>query len=107
MLARYGVVWLEEALPPDDIEGYRELRRGARLFISTGEVLTRRQSFRPWLETGAVDIIQPDVTKVGGGGLSSDVEHCIIARAHSASFDAPGGLGSTVQLPLTFVQRFP
>ena len=66
MLVRYGVVWFEEALPPDDIEGYRELRRGARLFISTGEVLTRRQSFRPWLETGAVDIIQPDVTKVGG-----------------------------------------
>jgi D-galactarolactone cycloisomerase len=29
-------------------------------------VLTRRQSFRPWLERGAVDIIQPDATKCGG-----------------------------------------
>jgi L-alanine-DL-glutamate epimerase-like enolase superfamily enzyme len=29
-------------------------------------VLTRRQSFQPWLQGKAVDIIQPDVTKCGG-----------------------------------------
>jgi D-galactarolactone cycloisomerase len=29
-------------------------------------VLTRRQSFAPWLHAGAFDIVQPDVTKVGG-----------------------------------------
>jgi L-alanine-DL-glutamate epimerase-like enolase superfamily enzyme len=29
-------------------------------------VLTRRQAFKPWIETRAVDIVQPDVTKVGG-----------------------------------------
>ncbi len=66
MLANYDVVWFEEALPPDDLEGYVELRRHAPLPIATGEVLTRRQSFRPFLERGAVDIIQPDCTKCGG-----------------------------------------
>jgi L-alanine-DL-glutamate epimerase-like enolase superfamily enzyme len=66
MLASYGVVWFEEALPPDDLEGYVELRREAPLPIATGEVLTRRQSFRPFLERHAVDIIQPDATKCGG-----------------------------------------
>ena len=66
MLADYDVVWFEEALPPDDLEGYVELRRHAPLPIATGEVLTRRQSFVPWLERRAVDIIQPDCTKVGG-----------------------------------------
>jgi L-alanine-DL-glutamate epimerase-like enolase superfamily enzyme len=66
MLHDYGVVWFEEALPPDDIEGYIELRRHSPVPIATGEVLTRRQSFRPWLERGAVDIIQPDCTKCGG-----------------------------------------
>lgn len=66
MLADYGVVWFEEALPPDDIEGYKKLREHAPLPISTGEVLTRRQSFLPWIEQGAVDIIQPDTTKCGG-----------------------------------------
>jgi D-galactarolactone cycloisomerase len=29
-------------------------------------VLTRRQAFTPWLQAGAFDIVQPDVTKVGG-----------------------------------------
>ena len=66
MLASYDVVWFEEALPPDDIEGFIELRRNAPLPIATGEVLTRRQSFRPFIERGAVDVIQPDCTKCGG-----------------------------------------
>ena len=66
MLANYDVVWFEEALPPDDIEGFIELRRNAPLPIATGEVLTRRQSFRPFIERGAVDVIQPDCTKCGG-----------------------------------------
>ena len=34
--------------------------------IAGGEVLTRRQTFQPWLVKGAFDIVQPDVTKVGG-----------------------------------------
>lgn len=66
MLANYDVVWFEEALPPDDLEGFIELRRHAPLPIATGEVLTRRQSFRPYIERRAVDVIQPDCTKCGG-----------------------------------------
>jgi L-alanine-DL-glutamate epimerase-like enolase superfamily enzyme len=66
MLADYGVHWFEEPLPPDALADYVQLRRRAPLPISGGEVLTRRQSFRPWLQRGAFDIVQPDVTKVGG-----------------------------------------
>jgi D-galactarolactone cycloisomerase len=66
MLKDYGVVWFEEALPPDAIDDFARLREHAPLMISTGEVLTRRQSFIPWIERQAVDILQPDLTKVGG-----------------------------------------
>jgi L-alanine-DL-glutamate epimerase-like enolase superfamily enzyme len=66
MLADFDVVWFEEALPPDDLDGYVELRSHSPVPIATGEVLTRRQSFRPFLERHAVDIIQPDCTKCGG-----------------------------------------
>lgn len=66
MLKEYNVAWFEEALPPDDIEGFIKLREHAPVPISTGEVLTRRQSYIPWIERQAVDIIQPDTTKVGG-----------------------------------------
>ena len=101
MLSEYGVVWLEEALPPDDLEGYRELRRGASILISAGEVLTRRQSFRPWLESGALDIVQPDCTKVGGlsearriGWMAQD--HNVLLVGHG--FNTGVGLAADLQL---------
>jgi len=66
MLADFGIVWFEEPLPPDDIEGYIELTRVSPVPIAGGEVLTRRQAFQPWIERRAVDILQPDCTKNGG-----------------------------------------
>jgi L-alanine-DL-glutamate epimerase-like enolase superfamily enzyme len=66
MLAEYNVGWFEEPLAPDALEEFVALRRRAALPIAGGEVLTRRQSFRLWLQEGAFDIVQPDVTKVGG-----------------------------------------
>ncbi len=66
MLADYNIVWFEEALPPDDIDGYVELTRVSPVPIAGGEVLTRRQSFQPWIERRAFDILQPDCTKNGG-----------------------------------------
>jgi len=66
MLAEYGVYWFEEPLAPDNLHDYVLLRNHSPLPISGGEVLTRRQSFAPWLEQKAFDIVQPDVTKVGG-----------------------------------------
>ncbi len=66
MLAAHDVGWFEEALKPDAIDDFCELRRQSPVPIAGGEVLTRRQSFTPWLQRGAFDIVQPDATKVGG-----------------------------------------
>lgn len=66
MLSDYDVAWFEEPLAPDAIDDYVQLRLRAPVPIAGGEVLTRRQSFLPWLQGRALDIVQPDVTKVGG-----------------------------------------
>lgn len=66
MLADYKVEWFEEPLSPDNVKDYSLLRKNSHLPIAGGEVLTRRQSFSPWLQGRALDIVQPDVTKVGG-----------------------------------------
>ncbi|MEX2407481.1 MAG: enolase C-terminal domain-like protein, partial [Rhodovibrionaceae bacterium] len=66
ILADYEVEWFEEPLNPDAIEDFVELRRRSRVPIAGGEVLTRRQAFIPFITRGAFDIVQPDVTKVGG-----------------------------------------
>jgi len=66
MLADYDVAWFEEPLGPDNLHDYVLLRNHSPVPIAGGEVLTRRQSFTPWLRRRAFDIVQPDVTKVGG-----------------------------------------
>jgi len=66
MLADYDVTWFEEPLKPDAMSDYVLLRQNSLVPIAGGEVLTRRQSFQSWLQSGALDIVQPDVTKVGG-----------------------------------------
>jgi L-alanine-DL-glutamate epimerase-like enolase superfamily enzyme len=66
MLAGYDVTWFEEPLRPDNLPDYVLLRERARVRIAGGEVLTRRQSFVPWCQQRALDIVQPDATKVGG-----------------------------------------
>jgi L-alanine-DL-glutamate epimerase-like enolase superfamily enzyme len=95
MLARYDVVWFEEALPPDDLEGFIELRRHSPVPIATGEVLTRRQSFRPFIERHAVDIIQPDCTKCGGITEASRIAS--MAYEHNVLF-VPHGWNTAIGL---------
>ncbi len=66
MLADYSVYWFEEPLAPDDIDGYARLTDASPVKIAHGEVLTRRQAFAPFFQRRAMDIVQPDASKVGG-----------------------------------------
>jgi D-galactarolactone cycloisomerase len=105
MLAEYDVTWFEEALRPDAMEDYVELRRRAPVPIAGGEVLTRRQSFQPWLQSGAFDIVQPDVTKVGG--ISEERRIAWMAQENGVRFIPHGwntavGLAADLQLASAF-----
>lgn len=105
MLSTYDVAWFEEPLSPDALEEFVQLRRSAPLPITGGETLTRRQSFRPWLEAGAFDIVQPDVTKVGG--ISEERQIARLAQEHGVKFIPHGwntavGLAADLQLASAF-----
>ena len=65
-LEEYEIFWIEEPLSPDDLEGYAKLTKAVDTRIATGEELSTRFDFRDLLDRGQVDIIQPDVTRVGG-----------------------------------------
>jgi L-alanine-DL-glutamate epimerase-like enolase superfamily enzyme len=88
MLAEYGVRWFEEPLSPDDLEGFVQLRAHAPVPIAGGEVLTRRQAFLPWLQRGALDIVQPDATKCGGLSEARRIAWC--AADHHVHFVSHG-----------------
>jgi L-alanine-DL-glutamate epimerase-like enolase superfamily enzyme len=101
MLADYDVSWFEEPLAPDNFRDYLLLRKNSPLPIAGGEVLTRRQSFLPWLQRGAFDIVQPDVTKVGG--ISEERRIAWMAEENGIRFIPHGwntalGLAADLQL---------
>lgn len=105
MLADYDVAWFEEPLKPDALQDYILLRQHAPVPIAGGEVLTRRQSFQPWLQAGAFDIVQPDVTKVGG--ISEERRIAWMAQEHGIRFIPHGwntavGLAADLQLASAF-----
>jgi L-alanine-DL-glutamate epimerase-like enolase superfamily enzyme len=92
-------------LEPDALADYARLRTAAPLPIAGGEVLTRRQSFTPWLEAGALDIVQPDVTKVGG--ISEARRIYWMAQEHGVRYIPHGwntavGLAADLQLASAF-----
>lgn len=63
----YNVKWIEEFLPPDSYSGYKEVKsKVSSTLLTTGEHEYSRWGFRQLLESGAVDVLQPDVTWCGG-----------------------------------------
>ena len=65
-LQALGVRWLEEPLPADDLAGAARVAAALDLPIAAGEVEQTRWAFRDLIAAGAADILQPDVTVVGG-----------------------------------------
>lgn len=105
MLAEYDVHWFEEPLAPDAMEDYAKLREHSPVAIAGGEVLTRRQAFMPWMAVRALDIVQPDVTKVGG--ISEERRIAWSAQEHGIRFIPHGwntavGLAADLQLASAF-----
>jgi L-alanine-DL-glutamate epimerase-like enolase superfamily enzyme len=65
-LADLRVGWLEEPLHPDDVVGHALLAKSSPLPIALGENIYSAEAFAGFLHADAVDIVQVDVTRVGG-----------------------------------------
>jgi D-galactarolactone cycloisomerase len=65
-LAENDLLWFEEPISADDIDGYVEIRRALNVRISGAEQLRGRWAFRRMLQEQALDIAQPDVCVCGG-----------------------------------------
>ena len=58
--------WVEEPLVPDEIQGLARVRASVATPIAAGEHEATRYGFRHLVEAGAVDVLQPDVNRLGG-----------------------------------------
>lgn len=58
--------WFEEPVPPEDLAGYREVRKAIGIPVAGGECEFTRYGFREILASRAIDILQPDTCATGG-----------------------------------------
>jgi L-rhamnonate dehydratase len=73
--------WFEEALQPDDLDGYRRLADAAAVRIAAGEADSGIAPFRALVEQGHVDVLQPDVARCGGFTVARQIAE--LARGRS------------------------
>lgn len=97
-LAPFHIRWVEEPVAANDLEGATWLGPSARLPIAAGENLYGLSTFVKWLSSGAVHVVQPDVTKVGGVSQAWVIAR--MAEAWGRPY-APHFLGSCVGLLAT------
>jgi L-rhamnonate dehydratase len=68
-LAKLNFKWMEEFLPPDDYDGYKLVKDAladSGLMLSTAEHEYTRYGFRQLIASRCADILQPDITWLGG-----------------------------------------
>jgi D-galactarolactone cycloisomerase len=78
--AEHGVFWYEEPFAPEDLDSYVELRAQVEVPVAAGENEFGLQGFRELIRAGAVDIVQPDVSRCGG--LTETLRILRLAEAH-------------------------
>jgi len=100
-LEQFGLMWVEEPLPPGQEDLLPEIARVAgRTPIATGERLLTREAFARMLSRGGVDVIQPDVSLTG---LFELEKLCRMAEAYDVAVaphcpNGPVSLAASLQV---------
>jgi galactonate dehydratase len=111
-LEPYKPLFIEEPVLPENNEALLELSRHTSIPIATGERMYTRWDFKALLASGAVDIIQPDLSHTGGiweaRKIAAMAEAYDIAVAPHCPL-GPIALASSLQLdfctPNAFIQE--
>ena len=61
-----NLLWLEDPIPPENIDAMAKVTRATTTPICTGENFYTRHGFRDLIQKQAADIISPDLAKAGG-----------------------------------------
>ncbi|MFP3191155.1 MAG: enolase C-terminal domain-like protein [Vulcanisaeta sp.] len=81
-LEKYEIDWIEEPLPPDEIEGYKLLTKMVEVPVAAGEHAYGVWDFKALLDSG-VYILQPDA--MWSGGITTLKKVQALAEAYGAS----------------------
>lgn len=90
------VRWLEEPMPWQSFDGYKELRKKASFAIAGGEAEYDYRGFVEAIREHVVDVIQPDLA--ASGGLTNARRVAVLAEAFQVDFQ-PHVFGTILALP--------
>ena len=93
--AAYDIDWFEEPVLPEQLGAYRAVRAGQPIPVAGGETWHGRFGFREPLETGCVDIAQPDLCGTGG---FSEIRRIVDLAALNGVRVVPHVWGTAVQI---------
>lgn len=65
-LEKYNLAWLEDMLPWYLTDQYKALKQSTTAPLATGEDMYLTETFEPLLESGALDVVHPDLLTSGG-----------------------------------------
>ena len=92
-LEQFDLMWLEEPVPPENLDALAQVRRATTVPICAGENLYTRFGILDLIKAGAVDCIMPDVAKFGG--LAEGRRAAELAELHYLPF-APHNVSGPV-----------
>ncbi len=105
-IAEYDIEWFEEPVPPEDLEGYLEVKQALPMPIAGGEAEFTRFGFRHLLARRALDIAQPDVCVTGGITEALHIAH-MAAAWNVQTIPHVWGSGVAVSAALHFAAALP
>ncbi|WP_276248893.1 mandelate racemase/muconate lactonizing enzyme family protein [Haladaptatus sp. YSMS36] len=82
-MAAHGLDWVEEPISEFDLAGHRRVVEATEPPLATGEMINRPEQFRYLLDSGGMEIAQPDLVR--GGGVTGQMAIANLA----ATYDVP------------------
>jgi D-galactarolactone cycloisomerase len=113
-IEKFDIYWFEEPVPPEDLDGYCELRKKSNILVAGGECEYTRYGFRNLINLRAVDILQPDLCAAGGFSemtkivaLASAANIALIPHVWGTNVGLAASLQLFASLPHFPERRFP
>jgi L-alanine-DL-glutamate epimerase-like enolase superfamily enzyme len=95
-LEPFNIEWMEEPVPPYDLNGYCLVKQGQPLPLAGGEGEFTLYGFRDLLATEALAWVQPDIGRAGG--LTEGMRIAALVQAHNLNLAPHTGMSSALNI---------
>jgi D-galactarolactone cycloisomerase len=96
MMEEAKALWLEEPLMPENLRDYARLAEYLSIAVAGGKCLRNRWIFNDFLAAGALDLIQPDVSRAGG--ISECMRISTLADVYAVPFAPHVSSGTAIYM---------